>query len=194
MADEDPADQPDQDEERESIWSVRKEDLAWYSVLFPVLWLIGTVYYTVTIFLRHENFADAIDMLIVRIGVTGLSSAVLSLMIIAGKRGLVMPLFNWYADREAKRKQRSEQDRQRGLAEGRSEGRSEGLAEGRVEGRVEGRAEGRVEGRVEGRAEGIAEANAQWEAWNARREVAAANGGGFDEPPPSQSGESRDYH
>ena len=179
MAETDPT---DQDEERESIWSVRKDDLAWYSVLFPVLWLIGTVYYTVTIFLRHENFADAIDMLIVRIGVTGLSSAVLSLMIIAGKRGLVMPLFNWYADREAKRKQRSEQDRQRGLAEG----RSEGLAEGRVE--------GRIEGRVEGRAEGLAEANAQWEAWNARRQVAEANGGGFDEPPPSQSGESRDYH
>ena len=158
MADTDPT---DQDKERESIWSVRKDDLAWYSVLFPVLWLVGTVYYTLSIIIRHEHLADAIDMLIVRIGVTGLSSAVLSLMILAGKRGLVMPLFNWYADREAKRKQRSEQDRQRGLAEGRVEGR--------------------------------AEANAQWEAWNTRREVAEANGGGFDEPPPSQSGESRDY-
>ncbi len=166
MADADPA---GQDTERESIWSVRKDDLAWYSVLFPLLWLLGTVYYFLSIILRHEELSDAIDMLIVKIGVVGLSSAVLSLMILAGKRGLVVPLFNWYADREAKRKQRSEQDRQ------------------------QGRAEGQAEGQAEGRAEGFAEANARWESWNTRREAAKANGGEFNELPPSQQGESRDY-
>ena len=50
------------------------------------------------------------------------------------------------------------------------------------------RAEGREEGRVEGRVEGREEANARWEAWNARREAADAQGLPFDEPPPSDNG------
>ena len=50
------------------------------------------------------------------------------------------------------------------------------------------RAEGRVQGREEGRVQGREEANARWEAWNARREAAAAQGIPFDEPPPSDNG------
>ena len=50
------------------------------------------------------------------------------------------------------------------------------------------RAEGREEGREEGRVQGREEANARWEAWNARREAAAAQGIPFDEPPPSDNG------
>ena len=46
----------------------------------------------------------------------------------------------------------------------------------------------RAEGRAEGRVEGRAEANSRWEAWNARREAAAAQGIPFDEPPPSDNG------
>ena len=46
----------------------------------------------------------------------------------------------------------------------------------------------REEGRVEGRVQGLAEANSRWEAWNARREAAAAQGIPFNEPPPSDNG------
>ncbi len=42
--------------------------------------------------------------------------------------------------------------------------------------------------RAEGREEGREEANARWEAWNARREAADAQGLPFDEPPPSDNG------
>ncbi len=46
-------------------------------------------------------------------------------------------------------------------------------------------AEARREGRAEGRAEGYEQAATEWSAWNARREEAEQNGGGFKEPPPS---------
>ena len=39
--------------------------------------------------------------------------------------------------------------------------------------------------RAEGRAEGRAEIDAVWDAWNRRRMAAEAEGGPFDEPPPS---------
>lgn len=37
---------------------------------------------------------------------------------------------------------------------------------------------------AEGREEGRAEANQEWQSWNRRRLLAAANGQPFDEPPP----------
>ena len=37
----------------------------------------------------------------------------------------------------------------------------------------------------EARKEGYEQASAEWSAWNARREEAERNGGGFQEPPPS---------
>ena len=67
--------------------------------------------------------------------------------------------------------------------------REEGRQEGLNEGLQEGRQEGLQEGRDEGRAEGLQQANRQWEAWNRRREQAAAEGRPFDEPPPSGSSE-----
>ncbi len=51
------------------------------------------------------------------------------------------------------------------------------------------RQEGRDEGLQEGRQEGLQQANRRWEAWNRRREQAAAEGRAFDEPPPSGSSE-----
>ena len=94
----------DAEHERESIWSVRKDDLAWYSVLFPLLWVAGAIVYAVTIVSRQLQLAEMIGMLIAGIGLVGLSSAVLSLMILAAKGGVrrIMPLFDWADRREAK--------------------------------------------------------------------------------------------
>ena len=94
----------DAEHERESIWSIRKDDLAWYSVLFPLLWVVGAIVYAVTIFSRQLQPAEVIGLLIAGIGLVGLSSAVLSLMILAAKGGVrrIMPLFDWADRREAK--------------------------------------------------------------------------------------------
>ena len=46
----------------------------------------------------------------------------------------------------------------------------------------------REQRREEGRVEGRTEERSRWEAWNARREAAAAQGIPFDEPPPSDNG------
>ncbi len=94
----------DAEHERESIWSVRKDDLPWYSVLFPLLWVVGSIVYAVTIVSRQLQPAEVIGMLVAGIGLVGLSSAVLSLMILAVKGGVrrIMPLFDWADRREAK--------------------------------------------------------------------------------------------
>ena len=113
----------DAEHERESIWSIRKDDLAWYSVLFPLLWVVGAIVYAVTIFSRQLQPAEVIGLLIAGIGLVGLSSAVLSLMILAAKGGVrrIMPLFDWADRREAKLR-----------AEAREAGRQEVNAEWRA--------------------------------------------------------------
>ena len=67
--------------------------------------------------------------------------------------------------------------------------RREGWEEGRKLGFAIRYAEGREEGLGEGLATGVAlgrsESDAEWRAWNERREKAAARGEPFDEPPPS---------
>ena len=50
--------------------------------------------------------------------------------------------------------------------------------------RAKGIAEGQAEGRAEGRAEGAAAERKRWQAWNAAREQALAEGREFNEPPP----------
>ncbi len=49
---------------------------------------------------------------------------------------------------------------------------------------------GRTEGRIEGRTEGFEEASRRWQEWNRRREVAAASGEKFNEPPPCMTTET----
>ena len=59
------------------------------------------------------------------------------------------------------------------------------------QGKAEGIEQGKAEGIEQGKAEGIAAAYRQWQAWNARRMEAEAEGKHFDEPPPTlpQNGE-----
>ena len=49
---------------------------------------------------------------------------------------------------------------------------------------AEVRAQGMAEGQSEGRAEGAASERKRWQAWNAARDQAAAEGREFNEPPP----------
>ena len=105
------------DEERESIWSVSRNNLALYSILFPALWLAGMVY-VVGFVAAPWRGQESLISLLAHAGTMGISSAVLSLMILAGK-DLVMVLFDW----ANKARQRAQE---RGRLEGRQEGRQEG--------------------------------------------------------------------
>ena len=67
-------------------------------------------------------------------------------------------------------------ERRKKLERARAEARAEGIAEGSAMGRDEGIVEGRV---------GL---QAEWTAWNRRREEAERRGERFDEPPPSLNG------
>ncbi len=93
---------------RHPIWSVSEDDQEWFAVLFPVLWLSGTVYYAL-LMVSWEDVPVAIGKMIVSIGGIGLSAAVLSLMVIAGK-GLVMVLFDWANKAREKSRQKGREE------------------------------------------------------------------------------------
>ena len=66
----------------------------------------------------------------------------------------------------------------------RREGFEQGWREGFAIGRAEARAKRFAIGYAEGIALGRSESDAEWRAWNARREKAEARGEPFGEPPP----------
>ncbi len=107
---------------RESIWSVSRANLNLYSTLFPVFWLAGTAYMVVFVLKPWNDPAQALPTLLMYIGSMGISSAVLSLMIVAGK-DFVMVLFDWANKARAKA-------RREGLEEGLREGHEEGYKAG----------------------------------------------------------------
>ena len=94
--------------ERESIWSIRKDDLMWYSYLFPIFWVLGMIYYGKTGLYAWDGWWQVVrslsTLMVETSGLTGLSAAIMSLMALAVK-GVVgkMPLFDFgRSDREEK--------------------------------------------------------------------------------------------
>ena len=81
---------------RVAIWSVLEEDQRWYAWLFPGLWLVGTLYHGYLRFqiLADENLLITVGEFTKDIGIVGLSAAILALMAIAARRG-IMALFDW---------------------------------------------------------------------------------------------------
>ena len=106
---------------RESIWSISAENLRLYSVLFPVLWIAGTTYYATYMVSWQMGWIAAVGQLMMNIGIIGVSSAVFSMIIIAGKEA-VMVLFDW-------RRQLEERKIRRVRAEMEAEVRAEVQAE-----------------------------------------------------------------
>ena len=142
--------------DRESIWSVRQDDLKRFSILFPSSWAVGFIYESRQveqwlevcwcrswgcIWLNSRSIGDTLLRLLTEeAGTVGLSAAIVALMLIAGRRAS-MALFDWGYDRVTRLK------------------------------------------RV--REEGQDEANSKWIAWNARREEAERLNQPFNEPPPA---------
>ncbi len=79
---------------RESIWSISSENLRLYSVLFPLFWIAGTTYYAIYMITWPAGWIVVTGHLMMNIGIIGVSSAVLSMMVIAGKEA-IMTLFDW---------------------------------------------------------------------------------------------------
>ncbi len=122
---------------RESIWSISSENLRLYSVLFPLFWIAGTTYYAIYMIPWPAGWIVVTGHLMMNIGIIGVSSAVLSMMVIAGKEA-IMTLFDW-------RKQLEERKIRRVRAE----------------------------------------IQAEWQAWQRRKDAAESEGKPFDEPSPA---------
>jgi hypothetical protein len=143
---------------RESIWSVRQDDLKRFSVLFPSSWAVGFIYQSRQvdqwlevcwcrhwgcIWINSRSIGDTLlKLLTEEAGTVGLSAAIVSLMLIAGRRAS-MALFDWGYDRFTRTKRAREEARE--------------------------------------------ERDQKWIAWNARREEADRLGQPFDEPPPAMA-------
>ena len=111
--------------DRESIWSVRKDDIGLYSGLFLSLWILGMLYYWPSEFCWQRTWLCVLTniqvtwvWLVKEAGLVGLSSAVISLVTVAVSKEGIMPLFNVVRGRIDKK---VEAARKEGLAEGRAE-------------------------------------------------------------------------
>ena len=147
-----------QDKDRESIWSVAREVKTLYFLAFVILVVLGVGLLT----WREVTQGDGAGPLEIVLAIWEDSAK-----IVTGSVGISVVV--------------AEIVRYVMVLSRHLEERLERVREQRRE-------EGRVQGREEGRAVGLTEANARWEAWNARREAAAAQGIPFDEPPPSDNG------
>ena len=79
---------------RESIWSISEDDLKIYSIMFPCIWLAEIGFYLWQVAPWYKGLICVIEKLIMSVGIMGVSAAVLSMMALAGWRG-IMVLFDW---------------------------------------------------------------------------------------------------
>ena len=144
---------------RESIWSITPGMRVSYFILFALLTAIGTGLHTWNAFdrLQRDGAVEFTLDIISGISTIGVAAATTAITITEGAR-YVMVIAQWFEDTYIKpsREKRHRKWREEGIAEGREEGRELG------------------------RNELIAEI----QAWEHRRNAAAAKGEAFDERPP----------
>lgn len=123
---------------RESIWSVSESERRWYSVLFPFVLLISVLYYALYVIPWHEGTSKGIGILMLSFGALGVSSAILSMVLVAGGRTMVISV-EWLYDKVKESRAARQAEIEAAVEVARAEGRQEGLQEGRQEGIEEGR-------------------------------------------------------
>lgn len=157
--------QPQPEEDRESIWSVTRTRRALYFGLFSLYAVAGIGFLIwFHVFERQtDNWAERILSITQGIGVNTVGAAGLALLTIEGPKTF-MVLADYIEERWVK----PLRERNRAAAEAR-----------RVKIRAEAEAR---EARI--RAEGAARNHTAWVAWNRRRMDAEARGESFDEPTP----------
>jgi hypothetical protein len=150
--------QDSQDNQRESIWSIRLLSLTRYYVVFGILFAIVTGLYVWQGFATAEPNSHPVGILLEAMRLASSSIPWLVVFTFYLVEGMNVLSERYLRSRYAK-------GRQEGLQAGRQEGREEGLEEGEQKGREE--------------------EHQQWLAWNQRREAALREGRDFTEPPPS---------
>jgi hypothetical protein len=153
--------QDSQDNQRESIWSIRLLSLTRYYVVFGILFAIVTGLYVWQGFATAEPNSHPVGILLEAMRLASSSIPWLVVFTFYLVEGMNVLSERYLRSRYAK----GRQDREEGLQAGRQEGREEGLEEGEQKGREE--------------------EHQQWLAWNQRREAALREGRDFTEPPPS---------
>ena len=96
---------------RESIWSVSESERRWYSALFPIVLLISVLYYAIYVILWHEGTVKGVGILMLSFGALGVSSAILSMVLVAGGRTMVISV-EWLYDKVKERRAEREAARQ----------------------------------------------------------------------------------
>jgi hypothetical protein len=155
----------EQENQRESIWSIRQLSLTRYYIAFAALFSLATGLYVWRGFTTSRASTSAIDTALDALKEASGVTPWLIIFTFYLVEGLSVLAERYLRSRYAK-----------GKEEGRLEGKTEGIQEGREEGKEEGREEGREE---EGE---------KWSAWNERREEAIKEGREFSEPPPTRRG------
>ena len=73
-------------ESRGSIWSVSESERHWYSALFPFVLLISVLFYALYVVPWHEGTLKGVGILMISFGALGVSSAISSMVLVAGKQ------------------------------------------------------------------------------------------------------------
>ena len=134
---------------RESIWSVSESERRWYSALFPFVLLISVLYYAIYIIPWHEGTSKGVGILMLSFGALGVSSAILSMVLVAGGKTMVISV-EWLHDKVKER--RAAREAAREAEEAARQAEMEAAVKTAVEAAVEvAREEGRQQGIEEGR-------------------------------------------
>lgn len=160
--------EPEDNEQRESIWSVHTRVRRLYFILFVSSLVLGVLY---ILLVRGVSSADEFFE---KVATFGVATAILSLGA-AELVGSIMVITEWLITKRDKA--RVARDREIAARDQAIAARDQAVAE---------RDQARAAKYAEARNLGKDRAFDLWEAWNARRLEAEKNGGDFDEPPPSR--------
>ena len=90
-------------ESRESIWSVSESERRWYSALFFITLTISVLFYALYVIPWHEGTLKGVGILLLSFGALGVSSAILSMTLVAGGSFMVIS-FDWLHDKVKERR------------------------------------------------------------------------------------------
>ena len=112
---------------RESIWSVTEEERRWYFALFPAVLICSVAYYANFVIDWTQGVHQSVGILMLAFGALGVSSAIFSMVLVAGGSFMVISM-GWLRDKVNAQR---ESVRQKWVHEGMEKGIKKGIAEGR---------------------------------------------------------------
>ena len=114
---------------RESIWSVTEGERRWYFALFPTVLICSFSYYAGFVIDWTQGVHQSVGILMLAFGALGVSSAIFSMVLVAGGSFMVISM-GWLQDKleaqRAARKAEREAEREKWIAEGIETGIAEG--------------------------------------------------------------------